>query len=35
MSQLELLDAEFFIFREVFAWCRGYISFAVDLVLVV
>lgn len=35
MSQLELLDVEFFIFREAFAWFQGYTSFAVDLVLVV
>lgn len=36
MSQLELLDAKFFfIFREVFAWFWGYISFVVDLVSVV
>lgn len=35
MSQLELLDVEFFIFREVIAWFRGYISLVVDLVLVV
>lgn len=35
MSQLELLDAGFFIFWEVFAWFQGYISFVVDLVFVV